>query len=290
MAKKPGTGCPNHFKTISDNRFRVDGINYQDKIVAMSGDHQRMAFEKWLAKQQGKKVFDRGYRPARTMINLQFKSNEIKKKQKEKLTVKQEILDEFERRFSENCNQILMRKKHKSVSPDSPFDKNNLPPRCYLVDDKNIKEKPNKIELKDYDVSQMPLAGRLSEVGQKILTLGSKQALYITTGPWHDQAPQSASNSITNNDDSGSLTKRGQHRSRRVPVVPNTVANQTPASPRNVRPVIVDHEFAQQLDSARSNSQSPTQIRMTKDRVEFLKKAKASRNARREQRLSISGV
>lgn len=58
-----------------------------------------------------------------------------------------------------------MRKKHKSVSPDSPFDKNNLPPRQYLVDDKHIIEKPNHIDLKDYDASKIPLAGRLSEVG-----------------------------------------------------------------------------------------------------------------------------
>ena len=80
-----------------------------------------------------------------------------------------------------------MRKKHKNVSPDSPFDKKNVPPQQYLVDDYKLLEKPNKLNLKDFDMTNIKLAGRLSEVGQKILTLGGKKALYITTGPWHDE-------------------------------------------------------------------------------------------------------
>jgi len=31
-----------------------------------------------------------------------------------------------------------------------------------------------------------PLAGRFSEVGEKIFEMGNKKAFLITTGPWHE--------------------------------------------------------------------------------------------------------
>jgi hypothetical protein len=91
-----------------------------------------------------------------------------------------------------------MRKKNRNVSVDSPFDKNNIPPREYLEFDKPITDNPTKVNPKDFDQSKIPLAGRLSEVGQKILSLGGKKALYITTMNWGVGYPQTEVQSPTN--------------------------------------------------------------------------------------------
>lgn len=58
---------------------------------------------------------------------------------------------------------------------DNPFEKNNKPPIEHLVPN-YILEKPGYIknlkELKD----DKPLAGRFTEIGEKIFSLGNKKA------------------------------------------------------------------------------------------------------------------
>jgi len=76
-----------------------------------------------------------------------------------------------------------MRLKCRNVSKDSPFDARNLPPQQYLQEELILK-KPGQLDIASIDASKIPLAGRLSDIGQKILTLGGKEALFITTGPW----------------------------------------------------------------------------------------------------------
>lgn len=56
-----------------------------------------------------------------------------------------------------------MRKKNRNVSYENPFDKSNRPPQdqnSYVFTDK-----PTKTNPKEFDISNIPLAGRLSEVG-----------------------------------------------------------------------------------------------------------------------------
>ena len=75
-----------------------------------------------------------------------------------------------------------MRTKHRKVSPDNPFDENNIPPKEHLIANK-ILEKPGRINITSLDGSQIPMAGRLGELGKMILS-GGKEAKHMTTGPW----------------------------------------------------------------------------------------------------------
>ncbi len=90
----------------------------------------------------------------------------LKEKPRPKQKIKQEILDEFERRYGETCNQNHMRKKMRNVSPDNVFNKVNLPPKEHIEEDTNISKKINNVSPTDFDSSKIPLAGRLSELGQ----------------------------------------------------------------------------------------------------------------------------
>jgi hypothetical protein len=49
-----------------------------------------------------------------------------------------------------------------------------VPPKQYLEQDYILAKSPNRINPKDKDISNIPLAGKLSELGQQILTLGYK--------------------------------------------------------------------------------------------------------------------
>ena len=60
----------------------------------------------------------------------------------------------------------------RNVSPDSSFHPDNKPPIEYLVDDP-ILEKPNRLILNDVNTSKLPLAGRLTDIGEQILLIGS---------------------------------------------------------------------------------------------------------------------
>ena len=58
------------------------------------------------------------------------------------------------------------------VSKDSSFHPQNKPPAQYLIDDP-ILEKPGRLRVRDIDTSKQRLAGRLTEIGEKILEIGS---------------------------------------------------------------------------------------------------------------------
>jgi hypothetical protein len=53
-----------------------------------------------------------------------------------------------------------------------------------LENTQSFTDKPTKTNPKEFDIKNLPLAGRLSEVGQKILSLGGKKASHITTMNW----------------------------------------------------------------------------------------------------------
>jgi hypothetical protein len=42
--------------------------------------------------------------------------------------IKERVIEDFERKYSEACNQKMMRKKNRGVSKDSPFFEGNKPP------------------------------------------------------------------------------------------------------------------------------------------------------------------
>ena len=134
---------------------------------------------------RGKKRFNENFRPLRSKISLKFGNDlitDVKKKQGMKLDIKQSVIDDFDRVYAINCDQKKMRTKHRKVSPDNPFDENNIPPKEHLIPNK-ILEKPGRINIGALDGSQIPMAGRLGELGKMILS-GGKEAKHMTTGPW----------------------------------------------------------------------------------------------------------
>jgi hypothetical protein len=83
----------------------------------------------------------------------------------------------------EHYTRNLHNKRWTYLHGENPFTEGNKPPIDHLIPDK-ICEKPCKItNLAQYRNDQ-PLAGKLSEVGDKILELGHKRANMIQTGPW----------------------------------------------------------------------------------------------------------
>ena len=136
---------------------------------------------------RGKKRFNSNFRPLRSKINLNIGGEAVdtSKKKRDKVTVKESFLEEFEKRYAENCNQQFMRIKNRNVSYDSPFDPKNVPPNQYIQPEK-ILEKPCKLDLTGIDSSKVPLAGRLGQLGKEILKAGSK-AKHLTTGPWKEE-------------------------------------------------------------------------------------------------------
>jgi hypothetical protein len=73
--------------------------------------------------------------------------------------------------------------KNRNVSEHSPFDKKNSPPAGYLVPEK-VTIKPTKINPQEVDTKETPLAGHLTEIGEKILKLGARKAVHVTTMDW----------------------------------------------------------------------------------------------------------
>lgn len=107
------------------------------------------------------------------------------RKKKNKVTVKQSFIDEFDKKYTQNCNQKFVRTKNRNVSKDNPFDPHNKPPAQHLLPEK-ILDKPGAIDVTTMDASKIPLAGRLGELGLAILKAGPK-AKHITTGPWNEE-------------------------------------------------------------------------------------------------------
>ena len=78
---------------------------------------------------RGKKRFNENFRPLRSKINIKIGAAEaIRKKRINKVTVDQGVIDDFDKKYAENCDQTKMRYKHRNVSLDSPFNPRNKPP------------------------------------------------------------------------------------------------------------------------------------------------------------------
>ena len=93
------------------------------------------------------------------------------------------MIEQFDANYEEMCDNKKMNVKQRGVSKDNPFEHSNKPPREHLVPDK-ILDKPGAIK----DIKSLgdnrPLAGRFSEIGERIFTLGGKKASHLCTGPW----------------------------------------------------------------------------------------------------------
>lgn len=101
-----------------------------------------------------------------------------------KPSIKQSIIDDFEKAYAANCDQLKASKKMRAVSTDNPFDPNNVPPREYLQDDVNFLEKPGTFNLKKADSLKYKYCGKLSKIGDEILKIGSYKAKHLVTGNW----------------------------------------------------------------------------------------------------------
>ena len=142
----------------------------------------------------GKKIFDkRSCRAIQSKISLKFPLASLEKeKVKMKPAIKQSIIDDFERAYANNCDQEKQRKKNRNVSKDNQFDPQNKPPKEYLEDDPKFLDKPGRLNLDKQGSSNLPLAGRLTEIGEQILLIGSQKAKFICTGDWKFKSYQNS--------------------------------------------------------------------------------------------------
>ena len=101
-----------------------------------------------------------------------------------KPSIKQSIIDEFEKAYAFNCDQQKASKRMRAVSTDNPFDPTNVPPAEYLQDDVNFLEKPGTFNLKKADTLKYQYCGKLSKIGDEILKIGSYKAKHLVTGNW----------------------------------------------------------------------------------------------------------
>ena len=69
-------------------------------------------------------------RAKQSKISIKFPLAAVQpEKPKMKPTIKQSIIDDFDRAYANNCDQGKARLKNRNVSKDSPFDPLNKPPR-----------------------------------------------------------------------------------------------------------------------------------------------------------------
>ena len=94
-------------------------------------------------------------------------------------------LKEFEKQYKQQLDLERMAVRNRTVSNTSPFDKANAPPPGYLIEDTWIPQKPTKINPNNLRPEKpVAMAGHASPIADKILTLGSKKAMHITTMDW----------------------------------------------------------------------------------------------------------
>lgn len=77
-----------------------------------------------LVEKQGKRVLDEKLvRAMKSRISLKFPLASLDKpRPQKKVTVKQSVLDDFDRVYAANCDQKQQRKRMRNVSMDSPFE------------------------------------------------------------------------------------------------------------------------------------------------------------------------
>jgi len=77
----------------------------------------------------GKRAFNENVRCLQSKINLKmFQEPEVQRKAKEKISVKASFLEEFDRKYRENCDNKFMSRKMRGVSHENPFEPHNKPP------------------------------------------------------------------------------------------------------------------------------------------------------------------
>jgi hypothetical protein len=131
----------------------------------------------------GRKAFNPNERCLKANIDLKNYVEELPKKVKNKVSVNQSFLDDFDRMYRENCDNRKMAIKARGISVESSFHKSNVRPSEHLMPEK-ILEKPCHIKDLSIFIDKKPLAGKFSEIGEQIFTAGNKKAGHITTGPW----------------------------------------------------------------------------------------------------------
>lgn len=130
----------------------------------------------------GKRAFNENVRCLQSKINLKmFQEENRKARAKESISVKQSFLEEFDRKYRENCDNNFMSRKMRGVSNENPFQEHNKPPIEHLIPD-YILEKPCKISPAALRIDDKPLAGKYSEIGRRVLS--EKNPKIIMTGPW----------------------------------------------------------------------------------------------------------
>jgi hypothetical protein len=92
----------------------------------------------------GKKSFNNNVRCLQSKIDLSITQDEVQRKLKPKVTVKQSFIDDFERKYQEGCDNKLQNLKNRGVSKENPFNESNKPPIEHLTPEK-IQEKPCRI-------------------------------------------------------------------------------------------------------------------------------------------------
>lgn len=149
---------------IKQTATKKEELMLIDRIAAARYDHQPLEL---LVERAGKRVLDEKLvRAMKSRISLKFPLAVLDKaKPRSKVSVKQSVIDDFNRTYAANCDQTLQRKRMRNVSFDSPFEPRNKPPAQHLAPD-IIMEKPGKIDMLRQPRNTKPLAGRLSEIGK----------------------------------------------------------------------------------------------------------------------------
>ena len=121
-------------------------VPLEDKMVLHRPDHLPMEF---LNPNKGKKFLEvKTTRALQSKINLKFPlANATKEKPKMKPSIKQSIIDDFEKTYAMNCDQDRQRKKNRNVSWDSVFNPANKPPIEHIAPDPKVLEKPCRINM-----------------------------------------------------------------------------------------------------------------------------------------------
>lgn len=104
-------------------------------------------------------------------------------KRKKLSSLNAKVQQEFDRICNESYEKDRKNKRWINLGSENPFLEGNKPPIDHLIPDK-ILEKPNKIQNLNLYKNDKPLAGRFSEIGEKLLQVGNRKAFMIHTGPW----------------------------------------------------------------------------------------------------------
>ena len=114
---------------------------------------------------RGRKAFNPEERCIKANINLENRIEALPKKQKQKVSVKQKVIDDFDRMYLENCDNKKMNIKHRGVSVGNSFHHSNVRPAQHLIPEK-ILEKPGRIKDLSMFKDKKALAGKFSEIGE----------------------------------------------------------------------------------------------------------------------------